>query len=122
MNPCQNQSKTLYLTTSILMTTLLKNKARLKKFHKKKFDSESNDDESEVEVFVETDKEKIKNGHPVKIKSYHSKNKMKHVYIAKGPQVMTRHQMDSIIPCSSNGRKKYRSKRSPLKFKVKALI
>ncbi|KAK1406417.1 hypothetical protein QVD17_41714 [Tagetes erecta] len=60
------------------------NEARLKEFLKKKSDFKISDDKCEVEVFIETNKEKIQNGHPVKIKSYHPKNSMKQVNIAKG--------------------------------------
>ncbi|KAK1419511.1 hypothetical protein QVD17_28683 [Tagetes erecta] len=116
------------------------NEPRLNEFLKRKSDSESSNDKGEVEVFVETDKAKIQNGHPVKIKSYQPKNRMKQVYIAKGPQVvqevssskhisrslvdqqvMIRQTMDSIILTSSNGKKKCKGNRKKLQFKAQVI-
>ncbi|KAK1431908.1 hypothetical protein QVD17_08700 [Tagetes erecta] len=62
------------------------NEARLKEFLRKKSDDEHQEEESEVEVFIETDQAKTQNGHPVKIKSYHPRNRTKQVYVAKGCQ------------------------------------
>ncbi|KAK1424288.1 hypothetical protein QVD17_19613 [Tagetes erecta] len=53
-------------------------------FLRKKFGDEHQEEESEVEVFIELDQSKIKNGHPVKIKSYHPRKRTMQVYIAKG--------------------------------------
>ncbi|KAK1431902.1 hypothetical protein QVD17_08688 [Tagetes erecta] len=62
------------------------NEARLKEFLRKKSDDEHQEEESEVEVFIETDQAKTQNVHPVKIKSYHPRNRTKQVYVAKGCQ------------------------------------
>ncbi|KAK1414984.1 hypothetical protein QVD17_30750 [Tagetes erecta] len=41
----------------------------------------------EVALTAQSEQLKIQNGHPVMIKSYHPKNRMKQVYIAKGSQM-----------------------------------
>ncbi|KAK1429881.1 hypothetical protein QVD17_12190 [Tagetes erecta] len=62
------------------------NEERLKEFLRKKSDDEHQEEDSEVEVFIEIDQAKIQDGHPVKIKSYHPKNRKKQVYVAKRSQ------------------------------------